>query len=167
MINFGTISTAKITPRALMSPCVDEAKARVVAIAARSKSRAEEFAKWHGISRVYDSYDEVIADDETNALYIPLPISMHKDWTIKALRAGKNVLCEKSFASNALEAKEMEAAGAETGLVLMDAFHYRYHPVFIRAKEIMESGEIGKVERIDAAFHVPVSDPGNLSLIHI
>ena len=90
--------------------------------------------------------------------------SMHKEWTIKALRAGKHVLCEKSFASNALEAKEMEAAGAETGLVLMDAFHYRYHPVFIRAKEIMESGEIGKVERINAAFHVPVSDPDNIRM---
>ena len=164
MINFGTISTANITPRALMSPCVDEPKARVVSIAARSKSRAEEFAKWHGISRVYESYDEVIADDETNALYNPLPISMHKEWTIRALRAGKHVLCEKSFASNALEAKEMEAAGAETGLVLMDAFHYRYHPVFIRAKEIIESGEIGKVECIDAAFHVPVSDPHDIRM---
>ena len=76
------------------------------------QDRAEEFARWHGISRVYDSYEEIIADDETNAFYNPLPISMHKEWTIKALRAGKHVLCEKSFASNALEAKEMEAAGA-------------------------------------------------------
>ena len=164
MIKFGTISTANITPRALINPCIDEPKAQVISIAARSKDRAEEFARWHGISRVYDSYEEIIADDETNAFYNPLPISMHKEWTIKALRAGKHVLCEKSFASNALEAKEMEAAGAETGLVLMDAFHYRYHPVFIRAKEIMESGEIGKVERINAAFHVPVSDPDNIRM---
>ena len=164
MIKFGTISTANITPRALINPCIDEPKAQVMSIAARSKDRAEDFARWHGISRVYDSYEEIIADDETNAFYNPLPISMHKEWTIKALRAGKHVLCEKSFASNALEAKEMEAAGAETGLVLMDAFHYRYHPVFIRAKEIMESGEIGKVERINAAFHVPVSDPDNIRM---
>lgn len=166
MIEFGTLSTANITPKALIHPCAAEPRATIRSIAARDRQRAEGFARWHKIPHVYDTYDEVIADSETNALYNPLPITMHHEWTIKALRAGKHVLCEKSLAANAREAREMAAVAKETGLVLMDAFHYRYHPVFLRAKEICDSGLLGTVRTIEGQFHVPVTDPNNIRNVY-
>ncbi len=162
MIKFGTVSTANITPRALVYPCMDEPNAIVGCVASRDKERAQGFAQWHGISRVHDGYLDVIEDDRINAFYNPLPISMHKEWSILALEAGKHVLCEKSFASNAQEARDMAEVADRSGLVLMDAFHYRYHPVFLRAKQILDEGELGEIESIEAAFHVPISDPNNI-----
>ncbi|MDC0214460.1 Gfo/Idh/MocA family oxidoreductase [Gammaproteobacteria bacterium] len=162
MIKFGTVSTANITPRALIYPCVDEPNAMVGCVASRDKARAEGFAQWHGIPQVHGNYESVIDDDRINAFYNPLPISMHKEWSIRALEAGKHVLCEKSFASNELEAQEIAEVAKRTELVAMDAFHYRYHPVFIRAKQILDQGELGRVHHIEAAFHVPISDPKNI-----
>ncbi len=156
VLRFGTLGTANITPRALIYPCVDEPRAMVQAIAARDRVRAQSFARWARIPDVVDDYEAVIAHPRCNAIYVPLPITAHREWSISALRAGKHVLCEKSFAANAREAEDMALVAQETGLVLMDAFHYRYHPVFFRAKEIVDSGELGAVERIDAAFHIPV-----------
>ena len=164
MIKFGTVGTANITTRALIYPCLDEPHARVVAIAARDKQRAQEFARWHGVSKVCENYQSVIEDASSNAFYNPLPISMHREWTIKALEAGKHVLCEKSFASNAEEAKEMVEVASRCGLVVMDAFHYRYHPVFKRAKEVLESGELGAILHIEAAFHVPVTSRDDIRM---
>lgn len=162
MIVFGVLGTAMITPRALVGPCVDEPGARIRSIAARDRGRAEEFARWHGIPRVLDSYDDVVADDRADAIYIPLPIAMHHRWTIEALRAGKHVLCEKSMAANSTQAAEMAGVAADTGLILMDAFHCRYHSAFVRAKEIYDSGLLGTINRISGQFHVPVPDLGNI-----
>lgn len=164
MIRFGTLGAANITPRALVYPCVDENRAFIYCIAARDKERAEGFAKYHRIPHVRDSYDEVIQDPKINAVYNPLPISAHHEWTIKALKAGKHVLCEKSFSCNAKEAEEMANLAEQEGLVLMDAFHYRYHPLFIRAREIVESGMLGKVRAIEGTFHIPVTDPGSIRM---
>jgi predicted dehydrogenase len=166
MIVFGTLGTANITPKALVYPCADEPRATIRCIAARERERAEGFARWHHIRRVYDSYEEVVEDDRINALYNPLPISLHHEWSIRALRAGKHVLCEKSFASNAREAEEMAAVARDQGLVIMDAFHYRYHPVFLRAREICDSGALGTIRRIDAEFRVPVNDPQNIRNVY-
>jgi predicted dehydrogenase len=166
VIEFGTLGTANITPKALVYPCADEPRATIRCIAARDRARAEGFARWHHIGRVYDTYDEVVDDARINAVYNPLPISMHREWSIRALRAGKHVLCEKSFASNAREAEEMAAVAAETGLVLMDAFHYRYHPVFLRAREIYDSGLLGTIRQIDAEFRIAVRDPDNIRNIY-
>ncbi|MBD3649353.1 MAG: Gfo/Idh/MocA family oxidoreductase [Pseudomonadales bacterium] len=164
MIRFGTLGAARITPRALVYPCLDEPRATIHCVAARDRGRAEGFAAHHNIPVVCGNYDEVINHDRVDAIYNPLPISEHRDWTLKALAAGKHVLCEKSFASNAGEAEEMAEAAQKAGLVLMDAFHYRYHPLFIRAREIVENGMLGKVERVSAAFHVPVTDPGDIRM---
>ncbi len=161
MIRFGTLGTANITPRALVYPCVDELNAMISVIGARSRERAQGFAKYHHIRHVVDDYTAVVTHDKVNAVYIPLLITAHHEWTIKALRAGKHVLCEKSFASNANEAMEMAAVAEETGLVLMDAFHYRYHPIFIRAREIYTSGVLGNIREISAAFHIPVPVDGD------
>ena len=142
-LRFGTLGVARITPGGLIGPAAENADAIVAAVAARDRSRAESFAKQHGIETVYDSYDDVIHDPTLDVIYNPLPISHHREYTIKALRAGKHVLCEKAFALNAAEAQEMAAAARETGLVLIEGFHYRYHPVFLRALEIVDSGVLG------------------------
>ena len=156
MIWFGVLGAAKITPRALIFPCVDEVNASIRAIAARDRSRAEKMADWAQIPEVLTDYQAVIEHPRCNAIYIPLPISHHHEWTMKALKAGKHVLCEKSIAANAREAEEMATLARERDLVLMDAFHYRYHPAFARAKEIVESGALGTVREIDAEFSIPV-----------
>jgi predicted dehydrogenase len=154
MITFGTLGAADITPTALLYPCMNEPKASVTVIGARSRSNADGFALYHKIANVVDDYQSVINHPECNAIYNPLPISHHKSWTIAALNAGKHVLCEKSLASNAQEAREMADVAKEKDLVLMDAFHYRYHPMFIRARDIYQSGVLGKIEKIEAAFSV-------------
>lgn len=167
MVKFGTLGTANITPRALVMPCVDEPRAFISVIGARSRDRAEAFAYHHSIRTVVDDYAAVVEHDKVNAVYVPLPITLHHEWAIKALRAGKHVLCEKSFAANANEAIEMAAVAEETGLVLMDAFHYRYHPIFLRAKEIYDSGVLGSVTEVTAAFHIPAApDPSDIRMLY-
>lgn len=166
MINFGILGAANIAPKALVYPCASEPGAHLTCVAARDLERAEGFAHWHDVERAYDSYQAVIDDPDVTAVYNPLPISLHHEWTIRALQAGKHVLCEKSMASNAAEAREMADAAAEAGLVLMDAFHYRYHPVFNRAKEIIASGELGAIATIDAVFNVGIPDPDNIRNIY-
>ena len=159
MITFGVLGAAAITPRALIYPCVDEPQANIRTIAARDRSRAEKMAEWAGIRNVVDDYQAVIDDPKCNAIYIPLPITAHPEWTLKALAAGTHVLCEKSIAANAAEAQEMAARAKETGLVLLEAFHYRYHPCFLRAKEIFDSGVLGTIEAIEAGFCIQGPPP--------
>ncbi len=163
-IRFGTLGVAKITKRALIHPTDSAPQVVIYAIAARQKTRAESFAAHEGIRDVLDDYQAVIDHPDVNAIYNPLVISLHKLWTIKALEAGKHVLCEKSFAMNAGEAEEMAAVAKTHNLVLMDAFHYRYHPVFERAIEIVRSGTIGKLEHVEGYFHIPVNDPDNIRM---
>jgi predicted dehydrogenase len=164
MIRFGTLGTAQITPSALIYPCMNEPSAVVAVIAARDRARAEIFASAHHIRTVCDSYEEVVTHPDIDAVYIPLHIPAHRHWTIKALKAGKHVLCEKSFACNAAEAAEMNVVARDTGLVAMDAFHYRYHPLFSRVKEIYDSGELGDIETISASFHIPIRGSDNIRL---
>lgn len=164
MLQFGTLGVARITPRALINPCIDEPRANVVAIAARDRTRAEDYARHAHIRYVLDDYQAVIDHPKVNAIYNPLLITAHKEWTLKALAAGKPVLCEKSFTANATEAQEVADAAAAARLPVMDAFHYRYHPVFIRAKEIYDSGALGTIEQVSAAFHIPVTDPTDIRM---
>ena len=103
-------------------------------------------------------------DPEVDAVYNPLPASLHHEWSLKALRAGKHVLCEKPFASNAREAAEMAAVAKETGRVLMEAFHSCYHPVFLRALEIVRSGALGRLRRIEGSFHVAITNPEDIRM---
>ena len=160
MIRIGILGAAKIAPQAVIEPAKDHAQVEVQCIAARAVSRAKTFADKHGIATVHDHYADVLADASVTAVYIPLPISAHHEWTIKALEAGKHVLCEKSLALNAAQATEMQEVAARTGLVLMEAFHYRYHPLFLRTVEIVRSGILGKLSSIQADFHVkgPVAE---------
>jgi predicted dehydrogenase len=134
----------------------------VLAVAARDPARAVRFAARHRVRRVHGSYDALLADPEVEAVYNPLPNSLHAEWTIRALEAGKHVLCEKPFAADVAEAEAMAAAAARTGRVLVEAFHYRYHPLFARVRKIIESGEIGDVRHLEAYFCIPLLLPGDI-----
>ena len=152
--NFGVLGAAKITPMALLEPVSAEPLTRAYCIAARDPIRAATFAKAHHIGKVHPDYQAVLDDPVVDAVYIALPISEHAKWTNKALSAGKHVLCEKSLASNAAEALGMQHQAKRSNRVLMEAFHYRYHPLFDAAIEVIHSGEIGTVEHLEALFHV-------------
>ena len=151
-IRIGVIGAAAIVPNALTNPARNVSEVQIIAIAARDPKRAEKFARKHHIPRVHKTYDDLIADPEIDAIYNPLPNSLHAEWTIRALRAGKHVLCEKPFSSNASEAIEMANAAKETGKVLSEAFAYRHHPLTARMKEVMTGGGLGKIKSIEARF---------------
>jgi predicted dehydrogenase len=162
-LRIGTLGAARITPAALVKPAARLAEADVVAVAARDRDRASAFAAKHGIARVHDDYDALLADPDIDAVYNPLPNSLHAPWTLKALAAGKHVLCEKPFTSNAAEAEEVAAtAAAHPDLVVMEAFHYRYHPLADRMREIVASGELGAVRHVETWMCVPLAIKGDI-----
>ena len=161
-IRIGVLGAAAIVPMALTDPARSVPEASIVAIAARDPKRAEAFARKHKIPRVHQTYNDLLDNPDIDAIYNPLPNSLHAEWTIRALKAGKHVLCEKPFASNAREAEEMAMVARETGLVLSEAFAYRYHPLTTRVKEIIASGELGKIKHIDAQFCFLLPSPNNI-----
>ena len=154
-MRLGLIAAARITEPALVAPARELDDVSLAVVGARDLARAEQAANDWGVERAVGSYEEVIASDDVGAVYIATPAGHHRHWTIEALRAGKHVLCEKPFASNADEAREMVAVGRETGLILMEAFHWRYHPMVAQMQAILDSGAIGTVEGADAAFDLP------------
>src|SRR5213593_4973843 len=151
-LRFGILGAARIAPMALVRPARRVTEATVLAVAARDPERARQFAARHGIPRVQPSYDALLADPEIDAIYNPLPNSLHAPWTIRALEAGKHVLCEKPFAASVAEAEAMAGAAERAGRVLVEAFHYRYHPLFARLRAILGSGELGVVRHLEAHF---------------
>ncbi|MEY2478685.1 MAG: hypothetical protein QOG87_4000 [Actinomycetota bacterium] len=162
MIRVGTLGAARITPQALVKPARQVDGVEVAAVAARDPARGRAFATKHGIGRVHESYAALVADPDIDAVYNPLPNSLHAEWTIKALEAGKHVLCEKPFTSNAAEAEDVAAAAERSGLVVMEAFHYRYHPLAARMREIVTSGELGEIRRIETLMCVPLAIKGDI-----
>jgi predicted dehydrogenase len=161
-LRIGVLGAARIAPQALLKPARGLDRVEVVAVAARDRARAQRFADKHGVPRVLADYDEVVADPDIDAIYNPLPNSLHAPWTIKALEAGKHVLCEKPLTANAPEAEEVAVVAERTGLVLMEAFHYRYHPSMKRAVEIVQSGELGELQRLEATMQIPLFKPGDI-----
>jgi predicted dehydrogenase len=155
-LRIGTLGAARITPNALIKPARNNADAEVVAVAARDRTRADSYANKHGIPKVFDSYDALVAAPDIDAVYNPLPNGLHAQWTIAALEAGKHVLCEKPFTANTKEAEDVAAVAARTGLVVMEAFHYRYHPLAQRARDIVESGELGTTTHVESALCFPL-----------
>jgi predicted dehydrogenase len=156
LIRFGALGAARITPNALIKPVQEVPEAVVVAVAARDRKRAEKFAALHGIPRVHATYGDVVNDPEVDVIYNSLPNSHHCHWTIAALRAGKDVLCEKPLASNAVEARLMAAVAKETGRFLGEAFHYRYHSLAERVREIIKGGMLGRLLWLEGNFSMPL-----------
>ena len=156
VVRIGILGAAKIAPAALVKPARNVARVHVVTLAARDRTRAEAFARKHGVPRVEATYDDVLAADDIDAIYNPLPNGLHARWTIAALEAGKHVLCEKPFTANAAEAEQVTEVAERSGKVVMEAFHWRYHPLAQRMIEIVNSGEIGTMREIDTAMCFPL-----------
>lgn len=170
-IRIGILGAARIAPAALIRPAGKVADVEVVAIAARDRGKAEAFARKHGIGHVHDSYADLVADPEIDAVYNPLPNGLHGRWTIAAVRAGKHVLCEKPFTANADEARQVASVigdttsrldGPEHPPVVMEAFHYRYHPLTQRILEIVASGELGDVRHVETWMSIPLLLPRDI-----
>jgi predicted dehydrogenase len=155
-LRIGTLGAARITPGALIKPARQIPEVTVAAVAARDPERARRFAAKHRIRRVHDSYQELIDDPAIDAVYNPLPNSRHAEWTLRAIEAGKHVLCEKPFTANAGEAVQVAAAARASGLVVMEAFHYRYHPLARRMQDVVSSGEIGPLRYLEASLCFPL-----------
>ena len=129
----------------------------LAAVGARDLARADAAAAAWGVPIAYGSYEELLGDPDIDAVYIGTPAGLHRRWAVHAIAAGKHVLVEKPFANNATDAELIaEAAAAHPEVVVMEAFHWRYHPVATRIAEIVGSGVLGRVERVEAAFDIPV-----------
>ena len=151
-VKWGILGTANIARWATI-PGIKLAKnASLYAVAGRSLEKAKSFADEYGFEKYYGSYDELLADKDVQAVYVPLPNGLHKEWVIKALKAKKHVLCEKPLALNASDAEEMFAAANENGVNLMEAYAYLHSPYVQSLKADVKSGIIGDVDFIDTAF---------------
>ncbi len=159
-LRLGLLGAARIAPQAVIEPALG--LVRLSAVAARDRRRAEEFATRHAISAVYDDYASLVESPDVDAVYICLPVSLHYEWTLRALAAGKHVLCEKPLCSNAREAEELVRAANAAGRVLMEAHHWRYHPLAERLGAIVRSGALGRLRRFDAVFDAPIHSPEDI-----
>ncbi|MFS0636795.1 Gfo/Idh/MocA family oxidoreductase [Mesobacillus foraminis] len=162
-LRFGVLGCANIAVGSVIPALKKSELCEVVAIASRGIEKAERTAAELGIERAYGSYEELLSDPEVDAVYIPLPNHLHKEWTIKSAQAGKHVLCEKPLALNQEEAEEMVQACREAGVKLAEAFMYRHHPRYSRVKEIIDSGEIGTIRAVNGSFTFNnAGDAGNV-----
>lgn len=157
-LRIGLLGAARIAPKAICDPAKVVSGVKLQGVAARDRQRASLFADTHGFEEVFDSYESLIESDRIDLVYNPLPINRHAEWTIRALEAGKHVLCEKPFAMNADEAKTMLDAAERSGKRVIEAFHYRYHPAFETCRKWILDGVVGEVRRIDADFSVQIRD---------
>ncbi|MDQ7992183.1 MAG: Gfo/Idh/MocA family oxidoreductase [Propionicimonas sp.] len=160
-LRIGILGAARIAERAVIQPA-RAVGAEVVAVAARDLSRAESYAAGHGIARAYGSYDELLADPDVEIVYNPTPNSEHVRWTLAALRAGKHVLSEKPFASNAAEARLVAREPNPDDLVVFEGFHYRYHPTYLRLLELVSSQALGEVTHLDVHMKFDCTDLGDI-----
>jgi predicted dehydrogenase len=151
-LNWGILGCARIAERALI-PAIHAARnARLFGIAARDKARAREWAERYAIRKFFADYQSLLDDSAIDAVYIPLPNHLHAEWTIRAAQAGKHVLCEKPLALTEDEVRAMYRKANEDGVLLMEAFMYRFHPQFERMMEWLRTGEIGDVRSIRSTF---------------
>jgi predicted dehydrogenase len=162
-IRWGILSTAKIGTQKVIPAMQRGRNCEVVAIASRSVAVARAAAEPLGIPLAYGSYEELLADPTIDAIYNPLPNHLHVPWSIKALEAGKHVLCEKPIGLSVAEAEELAAAAAaRPQLKLMEAFMYRFHPQWQRARELVAAGAVGELRTIQSFFSYFNNDPGNI-----
>jgi predicted dehydrogenase len=161
-LRIGVLGAARITRIALLRPARALPDVSVDAIAARDEQRASAFASKHGIAKVHGTYDDLLADPDLDAVYLPLPAALHGQWTIAALNAGKHVLVEKPFTANGDEAQAVADAAGGTGLVVMEAFHTLTHPVVGQLRGIVQDGELGALQRATATFCVPIPPGGDI-----
>lgn len=162
-INWGILGTAKIGVQKVIPAMQSGRSGSVTAIASRDADRARAVAKQLGIPKVYGSYEALLADAEVDAVYIPLPNHLHVPWSIKALEAGKHVLCEKPIGLTSQEAQQLiDAAKKYPRLKIMEAFMYRHHPQWQRTRQLVADGKIGELRTIHSVFSYSNTDPNNI-----
>jgi D-xylose 1-dehydrogenase (NADP+, D-xylono-1,5-lactone-forming) len=159
-LRWGILSTADITNKLLESGHDQE----FVAVGSRDLARAEAFAAEKGLARAHGSYEDLLADPEVDAIYNPLPNSLHVEWSIRALQAGKHVLCEKPMSRHPDDVERAFDVAESEGRVLAEAFMWRHHPQLARAQELLASGDIGELRVIRAAFAHFAADPDDIRL---
>jgi predicted dehydrogenase len=161
-LRWGILSTANIGIKRVMPAIQSGRRGMIAAIASRDAARAAEVAARFGVGRSYGDYQALLDDPGIDAIYNPLPNHLHVAWTVKALQAGKHVLCEKPIGLNAREAQAMVAARDASGRCVIEAFMVRHHPQWRRIRELVRAGRIGGVRAIQSAFVFPVLDPANV-----
>ena len=161
-VKWGVLGVAKIATEKVIPAMQRGEVSRIHAIASRDAGRAHAAAAKLGIPKAYGSYEALLADSEIEAIYNPLPNELHVPWTEKALAAGKHVLCEKPIALDADESRQLIGARDRSGKLLAEAFMVRFHPQWLRAREIARSGEIGEIGAIQTMFAYRLVDPTNI-----
>jgi predicted dehydrogenase len=150
-LNWGFLSTAKINQRVM--PAFRESKRnRLFAVASRNQETADTYARQWKIPKAFGSYEAMLAAPEIDVIYNPLPNHLHAEWNIKAMQAGKHVLCEKPFALTVEEVDLVEKAAKDTGKIIAEAFMYRHHPQTLKVKQMVDEGILGKIKLIRGSF---------------
>jgi predicted dehydrogenase len=162
-VNWGIVSTAHIN-RLVIPPAQASSKVDLRAVASRDLERAREYAAKWGIPQAYGSYDQLLADPEIEAVYISLPNNLHVEWSIRALEAGKHVLCEKPLSRHPADVEAAFAAADRTGRFLTEAFMYRHNPQTAKLVELVRDGAIGELRLVRAAFSYSLYDESNIRL---
>lgn len=162
MLRFGILSTAAIGRDHVIPALLDAAGATVSAIASRDLSKAQALAARFQVPRAFGSYDELLASPEVDAVYIPLPTSQHVEWALKAVRAGKHVLCEKPLALKASDLDALIAARDHHKVVVSEAFMVTYSPVWLKVRELLATGAVGTLKQVQGVFTYYNTDPNNM-----
>jgi predicted dehydrogenase len=157
-IRWGVLGCASIFERRMAPAFTQAVNARLLGLASRARDRAEACAARHGIERAYGSYEELLADPDIEAVYIPLPNDLHVEWTQRSLDAGKHVLCDKPSALTYADAKRVAEQAERAGLRLLEGFMWRYHPQHARVQEIIAGGEMGSPVHFRGAFSFPADE---------
>jgi len=163
ILRWGLICTARIN-RAVIPPLRASARNQLVAVASRTSEQAQAYAKEWNIPRAFGSYEALLADPDIDVIYNSLPNSLHTEWTIKAVQAGKHVLCEKPIAVTVEQVDAMAAAAQKAGVVLAEAFMYRHHLQTLKVQELVESGAIGELRLVHGSFTYNLARPGDVRL---
>jgi xylose dehydrogenase (NAD/NADP) len=162
-VKWGIMSTADIN-RLFLAGAREAEGVQLLAVASRDRERADAYAREQGIERAYGDYEAMLQDPDVEAVYIPLPNSLHVEWTIKALEAGKHVLCEKPLSRRAADVERAFDVAAQNDRLVMEAFMYRHNPQTRRLTELIDDGAVGRLRMIRAAFGFVTNDPANVRL---
>jgi predicted dehydrogenase len=163
VLNWGLLSTARINS-ALIPPLKASKRNQLTAVASRTKDAADAYAREWKIPRAYGSYESLLADPEIDVIYISLPNRLHAEWTIKAVQAGKHVLCEKPLALNVEEVDAVQETARKYGRVVAEAFMYRHHPQTLKVQELVKNGSLGSLKMIRGSFSFLLSREGDVRL---
>jgi xylose dehydrogenase (NAD/NADP) len=160
-VRLGLLSTANIN-RQILAGAAGTSRVDVVAVGSRDEAKAQAYAREHGIATAHGSYEALLEDADVDAVYISLPNGMHHEWTLRALEAGKHVLCEKPYTRHPAEAEEAFGAAETAGLVLTEAFMYRHHPQTATIERLVREGAVGRIRTVKAVFSFPLTDLTNV-----